>query len=82
MAYIKHINYLKELFGGVDNIAVATDDMSYYKIEPEYYQNMNVFKQENVKSKIEKLLIENNYTKEEIDKILTRNVEEKILKKL
>lgn len=82
MAYIKHINYLKELFGGVDNIAVATDDMSYYKIEPEYYQNMNVFKQENVKSKIEKLLIENNYTKEEIDKILTRNVEEKILEQL
>lgn len=82
MAYIKHINYLKELLGGVDNIAVATDDMSYYKIEPEYYQNMNVFKQENVKSKIEKLLIENNYTKEEIEKILARNVEEKILKKL
>lgn len=82
MEYIKHINYLKELFGGVDNIAVATDDMSYYKIEPEYYQNMNVFKQENVKSKIEKLLIENNYTKEEIDKILTRNVEEKILEQL
>ena len=29
--------------------------MSYYKIQPEIYQNMNVFKQEEVKQKIEKL---------------------------
>ena len=55
-AYINHIIYLKRLLGDVNNIAVATDDMSYYKIETEKYQNMNVFKQEEVKQKIEKLL--------------------------
>lgn len=82
MAYIKHINYLKELFGGTDNITVATDDMSYYEIKPEYYKNINVFKQENAKSKIEELLIENNYTNKEIEKILNKNVKEKILEKL
>ena len=56
LAYINHINYLRRLFGDVNNIAVSTDDMSYYKIQPEIYQNMNIFKQEEVKNKIEKSL--------------------------
>ena len=81
-AYIHHILYLKKLFGDVNNIAVATDDMSYYKIEPEKYQNMNVFKQEEVKQKIEKLLLENNFSTQEIKQILTENVQEKVVKKL
>ena len=81
-AYINHIIYLKRLFGDVNNIAVATDDMSYYKIETEKYQNMNVFKQEEVKQKIEKLLFQNNFSNEEIEKILNKNVQEKIIKRL
>lgn len=82
VAYINHIKYLKRLFGDVDNIAVATDDMSYYKIEPEKYQNMNVFKQEEVKKKIENLLLANNFSSQEIEKILNKNVYEKIIKRL
>lgn len=31
--YIEHINYIKNLLGGVENISVATDDMNYYYIE-------------------------------------------------
>lgn len=81
-AYVNHIIYLKRLFGDVNNIAVATDDMSYYRIEPEIYQNMNVFKQEEAKQKIEKLLLENNFSKEEIEKILTENAQNKIIKRL
>lgn len=81
-AYVNHINYLRKLFGGIDNIAVSTDDMSYYKIEPEKYQNMNIFKQEEAKSKLEQLLIKNNYTKTEIEQILYKNVNEKIITKL
>ena len=82
VAYINHIKYLKKLFGNVNNIAVATDDMTYYKIEPEIYQNMNVFKQEEVKQKTEELLLENNFSTKEIEKILFENVQEKIIKRL
>lgn len=81
-AYIYHILYLKKIFGDVNNIAVATDDMSYYKIEPEIYQNMNIFKQEEAKQRIENLLISNNFSKQEIKQILTENVQEKLIKRL
>ncbi|MGN1300995.1 MAG: dipeptidase [Clostridia bacterium] len=82
MAYINHINYLRRLFGDVNNIALATDDISYYKIQPEIYQNMNVFKQEEVKSKIENLLLANNYSNQEIKQILTENAQNKLINKL
>ena len=81
-AYVHHILYLKKLFGDVNNIAVATDDMSYYKIQPEIYQNINVFKQKEAKQKIEKLLHDNNFTDQEIKKILIENVQEKLIKRL
>lgn len=81
-AYINHINYLKRLFGDLNNIAVATDDMSYYKIQPEIYQNMNVFKQEEVKQKIENLLLKNNYKPEEINQMFIGNVYKKVIEKL
>lgn len=81
-AYVNHINYLRRLFDGVENIALATDDMSYYNFNPAVYQNMNIFKQEEIKSKIENLLLQNNYKQEEINKILTKNVHEKLINKL
>jgi len=81
-SYINHINYIRRLFGGVENIAVATDDMSYYQIEKEKYENMNVFKQEEVKGKIEKLLLENNYTENEVKQILYKNACHKIFEKV
>ena len=81
-AYVNHINYLRKLFGGINNIAVASDDMSFYIIEPEKYQNMNVFKHEVIKTKIEQLLIKNNYSKTEIEQILYKNVNNKIINKL
>lgn len=72
--YIKHINYVRHLFGGVDNIGVATDDMSYYKIDRKYYKNLNIYKLEESYSRIRKLLIENNYSEGEVEKILKENV--------
>lgn len=81
-AYVNHINYLRRLLGGVENIALATDDMGYYNFNPEVYQNMNIFKQEKIKSKIENLLLQNNYKQEEVNKILTENVHEKLINKL
>lgn len=80
--YIKHINYVRYLLEETENICVSTDNMEYYKIKPEKYKTMNVFKQENVKEKIEKTLKENGYTKEMIDNILYKNFETKILQRL
>lgn len=80
--YIDHINYIKNLLGGVENIAVATDDMKYYFIEPKYYQNLNIYSHFDIKEKLQKALIKNNYKETEIQKILQNNFKEKILKRL
>lgn len=80
--YVEHINYVKKLLGGVDNICVSTDNMEYYKIELEKYKTMNVFNQTRVKEEIQELLIQNKYTKEEIEKVLYKNFQTKILQRL
>lgn len=80
--YINHINYIRDLLGGVENIAVSTDDMKYYFIEPEYYQNANIYLHHEVKEKLKKALIKNNYKEIEIEKILEHNFREKILARI
>ena len=75
-AYIEHIKHLKKLLNGVDNICVSTDDMTYYSTNKKYYKHFNVFKQEKMKNRLEKLLLKNNFSKEEIKKILYINVED------
>ena len=82
LAYLKHLNHIKNLLGDIENIAVSTDDMSYYKIEPEYYQFANLFKHKEVKNGIKNLLINDGYTKKEVNRILYENFENKILCKL
>ena len=79
-AYLKHINHIRNLLGDVDNIAISTDDMTYYGTE--YYKHFNVFKQENIKKELENLLLDNEFNKNEIQKILYLNFEDKILKKV
>lgn len=73
--YIKHIIHTRELLGSVDNIVLSTDDMSYYKIEPEYYKNLNIFKHQEVSKKITELLRKNNFSNSEINKIQNKNYE-------
>lgn len=80
--YIEHINHVKNLLGGVENICVSTDNMEYYKIEPDKYKTMNIFKQSSVKKEITELLIQNKYTEEEVEKILCKNFKSKILQRL
>ena len=74
-AYIEHIKCLKELLNGVENIAVATDDMTYYKTNKKYYKHFNVFKQEQMNKKLQKLLLKNGFSREEIEKILCKNAQ-------
>lgn len=72
-AYIKHIKHVKNILGSIDNITLATDDMSYYTINQEYYKTMNIFRQEYANDAIKELLLANNFTTEETNKILTQN---------
>ena len=81
-AYINQIKYLKNLLGFIDNVAVSTDDMSYYYIQPEYYKNANIFSHNNVCEKLRKLLLDNCFDTNEVDKILYKNFENKILVKI
>lgn len=80
--YLENINHIKNLIGSVDNICLSTDNMEFYKIETEKYSAMRVFNQNTVKGEIEELLKQNDYSKEEIEKILYKNFEKKILSKL
>lgn len=81
-AYIEHIKYIKNLLGGIDNISVSTDDMTYYKINKKYYKHFNAFKQENIKKDLTNLLLDNEFTKEDVEKILYNNFMDKILQRL
>lgn len=72
-AYIEHIKHAKKILGTVDNIVLSTDDMSYYKIEPEKYQNMNIFKQNIIDYEITKRLKQNGFTQNEVDRIKSEN---------
>ena len=69
--YFKHINYVKNLLGGVDHITVATDDMSLQFINGD---KPPVYKHKEVAAKIKNLLIKNGYTDEETEKILYKNI--------
>lgn len=81
-AYLNHIIHVKKLLGGLDNIAISTDDMSYYKINTDYYKNFNVFPQEKMKQLLSNLLLENNFSKTDVEKILYKNFLNKIMAKL
>ena len=81
-SYIDHIKYVKKLLKGVDNICVSTDDMRYYKTNKRYYKNFNVFKHENMKKELEHLLFIRGFTGYEIEKILYKNFNDKILQRI
>ena len=70
-AYIEHIKYLKNLFGNINNIAVSSDDMTYYNTK--YYRHFNCFKQCKMRKNINKLLLKNYFANEQIEKILYTN---------
>lgn len=81
-AYIEHIKYIMDLLGGVDNIAVSTDDMTYYKTNKRYYRYFNVFKQKRMKKELENLLLSNGFSSKDTEKILYKNFNNKILQRL
>ena len=70
--YLEHIKYLENLFGGVDSIAVSTDDMTFCSDKDPEYNECPIFKYENIKNNLDKLLGK-CYNKDEIEKLLYGN---------
>ena len=78
--YIKHIKYLENLFGGIDNIALSTDDMSFCgDKDPDYY-NCPIFSYSSIKSELESAL-RKVYDEKQVEKLIYKNGN-KLLNKL
>lgn len=70
--YIKHIKYLENLFGGIDHIAVSTDDMTFCADkDPEYY-DCPIFNYESIRKDLAREL-QKHYNNEDINKLLEGN---------
>lgn len=72
-AYIEHIIHMRNILGSVNNIALATDDMTYYKIQPEIYKHLNIFKHEEADKNITEILKKNEFNNNEISIIKNNN---------
>lgn len=71
-AYIKHIKYLENLFGGIDNIALSTDDMSFCgNNDPDYY-NCPIFNYSSIKNELETAL-KKEYDDKQVEKLIYKN---------
>ena len=68
--FLEHINHIKNLLGDIENIAVSTDDEIYYNKKIE---NANLYSSNNVGIKLRDLLLNNNFTIEDTNKILKEN---------
>ena len=72
--FLKHIRYVEDLIG-IDNIAVATDNMDFAKELFNIDEDISLYNHKNIKSKLTKLL-SSYYNEDEINKILFKNIEQ------
>ena len=70
--YLEHIRHLENLFGGIDNICLSTDDMTFCGDKDPDYNLCPIFNYSSIKNDLTTLLSK-EYSKEEIDKLLYRN---------
>lgn len=71
--YLEHIKYMENLLG-INHIAIATDNMDFATDLFQVEEDTSLLQHKNIKSKLTKLL-KSYYNKEEIEKILYKNVE-------
>lgn len=76
--YIKHLIYIKDLLGNVDNISVSTDDMSFCENDFEY-QNTSIFDYNIINSQM-RYYLSDYFNEEEVDKIMYENAKNKLIK--
>ncbi len=78
--YLEHIKYLESLFGGIDNIALSTDDMTFCADKDIEYASLPIFNYSTIKNDLYKLL-KQIYTDEQVNKIMYGNAK-KIFNKI
>ncbi len=76
--YLTHVKKVVEILG-IDNVGVSTDDMGYDEVLFGNPVKRIIFPYENLKEELIKLL-EKDFSKEEIDKILYLNIKNKLFK--
>lgn len=72
--FLKHIRYVEDLIG-INNIAIATDNMDFAKELFNVDEEVSLYNHKNIKSKLTKLL-SSYYNEDEINKILFKNIEQ------
>ena len=70
--YLSHIKHLENLFGGIDNICLSTDDMTFCGDKYPDYNLCPIFNYSSIKNDLLTLLSK-EYSKEDIDKLLYGN---------
>lgn len=70
--YLEHIKHLENLFGGIDNICLSTDDMTFCGDKDPDYNLCPIFNYSSIKNDSITLLSK-EYSKEDIDKLLYGN---------
>lgn len=70
--YVEHIKYLENLFGGLDNIAVSTDDMTFCADKDIEYLDCPIFNYSTLKDELISCLSK-YYNENDIEKILYSN---------
>ena len=76
--YLSHIKRVVEILG-IDNVGVSTDDMGYDSVLFDNPVERMIFPYENLKDELTKLLKE-EFSQEEIDKILNMNIRNKLFR--
>ena len=76
--YLTHVKKVVEILG-IDNVGISTDDMGYDEVLFGNPVKRIIFPYENLKEELIKLL-EKDFSKEEIDKILYLNIKNKLFK--
>jgi len=71
--YLKHIKHVENLMG-IDNIAIATDNMDFVEDLLKEDEDISLYKHSNIKDRLTRLL-SSYYNKVEIEKIMYRNIE-------
>lgn len=69
--YVEHIKHIEKLLGGLDNIVLSTDDMSFYQTDKKS-AHTNIFPYNKIKKRLTKLL-KKYYSINDINKIMVDN---------
>ena len=70
--YLSHIKHVENLFGGIDNICLSTDDMTFCGDKDPDYNLCPIFNYSSIKNDLLTLLSK-EYSKEDINKLLYGN---------